>query len=51
MVFDREGYSLEFFLEMRDKHNVACLTYHKYPKNDWPEEELWIPGTPYLIRS
>ena len=39
LVFDREGYSPEFFLRMRDK-DVACLTYHKYPGLAWPEEEF-----------
>ncbi len=39
MVFDREGYSPEFFLEMKKKH-IACLTYHKYPGGEWPQEEF-----------
>ena len=39
LVFDREGYSPEFFLRMRDK-GIACLTYHKYPGPAWPEEEF-----------
>ena len=39
LIFDREGYSPEFFLRMRDKH-IACLTYHKYPGDKWPEEEF-----------
>lgn len=39
LVFDREGYSPEFFLRMRDK-GIACLTYHKYPGTAWPEEEF-----------
>jgi hypothetical protein len=38
-VFDREGYSPDFLLEMRGRR-IACLTYHKYPKEDWPEEEF-----------
>ena len=39
LIFDREGYSPEIFLRMRDKH-IACLTYHKYPGDKWPEEEF-----------
>ena len=37
ILFDREGYSPEFFKEMWQTHRIACITYHKYPKNDWPE--------------
>jgi hypothetical protein len=39
IVFDREGYSPEFFLKMKDRH-IACLTYHKHPGKDWLEEEF-----------
>lgn len=39
LVFDREGYSPDFFLRMRNK-GIACLTYHKYPGPAWPEEEF-----------
>ena len=38
IVFDREGYSPIFFKEMWEKHRIACITYHKYPGDDWPEE-------------
>lgn len=34
IVFDREGYSPEFFEQMRRKR-IAVLTYHKFPKQDW----------------
>jgi hypothetical protein len=37
IVFDREGYSPEFFEQMR-KQRIAILTYHKFPKDDWPSE-------------
>ncbi len=40
LVFDREGYSPVFFKEMWTKHRIACMTYHKYPKKDWKEEEF-----------
>ena len=39
VVFDREGYGPEFFKRMRQQR-VACLTYHKYPGPDWPEDEF-----------
>ncbi|RLA50636.1 MAG: hypothetical protein DRQ98_12600, partial [Gammaproteobacteria bacterium] len=31
LVFDREGYSPEFFKEMWEKHRISCITYNKYP--------------------
>lgn len=39
MIFDREGYSPEFFRRM-GKLRIACQTYHKYPDADWPAEEF-----------
>jgi hypothetical protein len=40
LIFDREGYSPAFFKEMWGKHRIACITYHKYPKDPWPETEF-----------
>jgi hypothetical protein len=40
IIFDREGYSPEFFKEMWQRHRIACITYHKYPKDDWPTTEF-----------
>jgi Transposase protein len=40
IVFDREGYSPELFKELWQTHRIACITYHKYPKDDWPVEEF-----------
>ncbi len=40
LVFDREGYSPEFFKEMWEEHRIACMTYNKYPKGDWPKHEF-----------
>ena len=40
IVFDREGYSPAFFREMWREHRIACITYHKYPKEAWPESEF-----------
>jgi hypothetical protein len=40
ILFDREGYSPEFFKEMWQTHRIACITYHKYPKDDWPASEF-----------
>ena len=39
VVFDREGYSPEFFAELKAQ-NVAMLTYHKFPGEAWPEAEF-----------
>ena len=39
MVFDREGYSPAFFKRMKARR-IACLSYHKYPGGDWPQEEF-----------
>jgi hypothetical protein len=40
IIFDREGYSPVFFKEMWQKHRIACITYHKYPKEAWCEKEF-----------
>jgi hypothetical protein len=40
IIFDREGYSPEFFKEMWQIHRIACITYRKYPKDDWPITEF-----------
>ena len=40
LVFDREGYSPAFFQEMWKSHRISCMTYHKHPSGDWPEE--WV---------
>jgi len=39
LVFDREGYSPGLFKRMGARR-IACQTYHKYPGEDWPEEEF-----------
>jgi len=38
LVFDREGYSPGFFRKMWNKYRIACMTYHKFPGEDWPHE-------------
>jgi hypothetical protein len=40
LLFDREGYSPNFFEEIYFKHRIACITYNKYPGTDWPEDEF-----------
>jgi hypothetical protein len=40
IVFDREGYSPAFFQEMWQMHRIACITYHKFPKEEWAETEF-----------
>jgi hypothetical protein len=39
LVFDREGYSPEFFAELAQQR-IAILTYHKFPGEHWPEAEF-----------
>jgi hypothetical protein len=39
LVFDREGYSPQFWSGLKDKR-VACLSYHKFPGDDWALEEF-----------
>jgi hypothetical protein len=39
LVFDREGYSPDFIWRMWSRR-IACLTYHKYPDELWPEAEF-----------
>jgi transposase len=39
LVFDREGYSPDFLRRMKAQR-IACLTYHKYPGEDWPQAEF-----------
>jgi len=41
LVFDREGYSPDFFKQMKDKQ-IACLTYHKHPDGVWRDEEFSV---------
>lgn len=42
LVFDREGYSPGFFKRMWEEHRIACLTYKKYPGDDWRIEEFQL---------
>jgi hypothetical protein len=39
MIFDRAGYSPEFFQE-RWKQRIALITYHKFPEGQWAEAEF-----------
>lgn len=40
LVFDREGYSPEFFKQMW-KERIVCYTYRKYARNKWQEDEFY----------
>lgn len=40
VIFDREGFSLKLFKELWDEHRIACQTYNKYSKDDWPGTEF-----------
>lgn len=39
LVFDREGYSPDLFLQLK-KERIACLSYHKHPGDAWAHEEF-----------
>ena len=39
LIFDREGFSPEFFAELKAQR-IGILTYHKYPTEDWPTDEF-----------
>ena len=39
VVFDREGYSPDLFAELNQRQ-IAVLSYHRYPAEDWPVEEF-----------
>ncbi len=45
LVFDREGYSPAFLRRLKTQR-IACLTYHKFPGEDWSEAEF----APYPVR-
>lgn len=46
LVFDRAGYSPAFFARMWQR-KVACLSYHKFPGEDWPVEQF--TSTPVVL--
>ena len=39
VIFDREGFSPQFFAELSEQR-IGVLTYHKYPGENWPVEEF-----------
>ena len=39
LIFDREGYSPDFFAELKAQR-IAILTYHKFPGQPWPLAEF-----------
>ena len=41
LIFDREGYSPKLMKSMSARR-IACQTYHKYPGEDWSDEEFQI---------
>jgi len=45
MVFDREGYSPRLFKDLWETYRVACISYHKFPKTTWRQEEF----APYQV--
>jgi transposase-like protein len=45
LIFDREGYSPDFFAELKAQR-IAILTYHKFPGEKWPAAEF----APHTVR-
>ncbi len=45
LIFDREGYSPDFFAELKAQR-IAILTYHKFPGEKWPATEF----APHQVR-
>jgi len=45
LIFDRAGYSPEFFARMWARR-IAVITYHKFPQDPWEEQEF----TPRPVR-
>jgi hypothetical protein len=39
LIFDRAGYSPEFFARMWEMR-IAVITYHKFPEGQWAEDEF-----------
>jgi hypothetical protein len=39
LIFDREGYSPDLLKRLKEKR-IACITYHKHPKEEWPLTEF-----------
>jgi len=39
IVYDREGYSPDFMIDMWE-NRIACCTYNKYTQDPWPEDEF-----------
>jgi len=39
VIFDREGYSPDLFEELWERR-IAVINYHRYPTENWPEEEF-----------
>jgi len=39
LVFDREGYSPAFWKRLKKRH-IACISYHKYPDENWPVDDF-----------
>ena len=50
MIFDREGYSPELFEQLWVEKRIAVITYHRYPKDVWPEAEF-LPASVEMVRG
>jgi hypothetical protein len=50
IIFDREGYSPELFERLWVGSRIAVITYHRYPKDVWPEGEF-LPASVEMARG
>ncbi len=41
LIFDREGYSPSLLQRLKERR-IACLTYHKHAKENWPDDEFRV---------
>lgn len=40
LIFDREGYSPEFFARLWKEHRIAVITYKKFVKDKWADDHF-----------
>jgi hypothetical protein len=51
IIFDRESYSPAFFRKMGQQHRIACITYHKYPKEARPESQVHRGASDHMMEQ
>ena len=48
LIFDREGYSPDFFARCKTQR-IACISYHKHPGPDWDPAEFFPHEHPHPL--